>query len=141
MEVSIHVLGWSRQSLRTHHNSRYGMSSLVGKDLEMDMVGHQSSFKFTIYLALATELAKDLELDAVGSQFKPYLTEGCIFTMNAPLLCGLGCCSQIAVPVVIKTAVNTCPFYHSCWHCSQRDLDSDNSHLATWEVVSKPPRC
>ena len=36
---------------------------------------------------------EDIELDAVGSQFKPYLTAGCVCMLVVPLWCDLGSCS------------------------------------------------
>ena len=53
-------------------------------------------------------VGKDIELNAVGRQFWPYLTAGCVCTLEAHLWCDLGCCPRTVV--VMKAAANPC-FY------------------------------
>ena len=56
---------------------------------------------------VSTLVGKDKELDAVGCQFKTYLTSGCVCMLVMPLSralwCDLGCCSQ-TVLVITATA-------------------------------------
>ena len=56
---------------------------------------------------MSGQLAQDIKLVACDRQLKSYLTTCCVCTLALPLWCGLGCCCQTVVPVVVKSVVNT----------------------------------
>ena len=54
---------------------------------------------------MSSLVGKDIELDAVGRQFEPYLAAGCACMLAGPVWCDLRCCFQAVV--VIKAAAKT----------------------------------
>ena len=53
---------------------------------------------------ISSLFGKDIELDAIGCLFKPYLTSKCVCMLVTPFQCDLGFCSQIVV--VLKLQLN-----------------------------------
>ena len=61
-------------------------------------------------------VGKDIELDAIGHQFKPYFTTGCVCMLVAPLWSDLGSCSRT---VVVKAVANSAEdMLVPCWSSS-----------------------
>ena len=98
--------------------------------------GCKSSRLDTLY-GMSSQVGKDIELDAVGRQFEPYLTAGCVCMLAAPLR-GLGCCPEQAWS--LYTAACMYWEGHSCcqeddWPCSLRIAGTQ--HTSNRVVLSR----